>query len=816
MRRVRSVCSVMAVTYGRALGPATGVLALALAFASPPPAAANTDPYLETPHDIVPNFAQAATIRSRTSGDWMSASTWDLGRLPTMDDVVVIVTGHTVTIRTLQAAAKTVGIWAGARLQFDPHQNARLKVGTLLVMPDGALEAGTVAVPVDADKTVEIVIADQPLHTVRDGLEVFDPQQYGTGLLVWGQLTMHGAPRNLTFVRTAQEPKAGDSSLVLETAVTGWRSGDQLFLPDTRHLRWNETGEDYVPQWEELDLVSVTGGGTTLNLRQSLAFDHLGARDGDGRQDYLHPNGQEQDRFWFRPHVISRTRNVIVRSENAAGTRGHVFLTHRADVDVRYVRFQDLGRTKTFEPVDNTTFDDDGNVTHVGMNHMGRYSLHLHHLMGPASLPESQPQFTVLGNCIDSGSDSPIPKWAITVHDSHYGLVKDNVMYNASGAALMTEDGSESYNVIERNVAMRTSGWGGRGDRQDLGTEGSGFWLRGTNNYFRDNVAANIMAGAPPAGGSYGYSVFPFYLGEVNVPNFKGADTSIEDQVTVKDGNALGLLEFARNEVYGAMEAGMTYWWLGSFGDEPRPDALESVIKDLRVWHVFNMGIFHYPSSRVTVDGMVVRGNDPVGSACCSTGIVLGDYMANAFVLRNADIQGMGTGIFPSTNSGGGTQLIENSHLRNITNIVMVTLSTSSYRSDWIPRRTVIVRNVKLAAWPDVDHSNIAMSFTPEWSDWETMNVIQTDQLYVQNYNQVPGDDFQVFYNAQRPDYVVPQTVFSEFDETAPRLLGSPDAGLTNAQNWTRYGIAVAGAIAPCATSREEIDGIVCSAGPAP
>ncbi len=49
------------------------------------------------------------------------------------------------------------------------------------------------------------------------------------------------------------------------------------------------------------------------------------------------------------------------------------------------------------------------------------------------------------------------------------------------------------------------------------------------------------------------------------------------DQITVKNGNALGLLQFARNEVYGATEAGMTYWWLGSFGDDSLQDAAESV-----------------------------------------------------------------------------------------------------------------------------------------------------------------------------------------------------------------------------------------------
>jgi hypothetical protein len=32
------------------------------------------------------------------------------------------------------------------------------------------------------------------------------------------------------------------------------------------------------------------------------------------------------------PHVGNATRNVVIRSENPAGTRGHTLFTHRADV----------------------------------------------------------------------------------------------------------------------------------------------------------------------------------------------------------------------------------------------------------------------------------------------------------------------------------------------------------------------------------------------------------------------------------------------------------------------------------------------------
>ncbi len=41
------------------------------------------------------------------------------------------------------------------------------------------------------------------------------------------------------------------------------------------------------------------------------------------------------------------------------------------------------------------------------------------------------------------------------------------------------------------------------------------------------------------------------------------------------------------------------------------------------------------------------------------------------------------------------------------------------------------------------------------------------------------------------------------------KLAGSPVAGLTNAENWARYGIAIAGEVATGATRRAGIDGLV-------
>ena len=146
--------------------------------------------------------------------------------------------------------------------------------------------------------------------------------------------------------------------------------------------------------------------------------------------------------------------------------------------------------------------------------------MHFHHDFGPTTTPANGYQFTLVGNAVDGSS-----KWGITVHRSHYGLIQDNVVYNTRGAGIVTEDGSESFNVFDHNFSLRTAGSRdaapGNGYSSVLpnpGGDGSAFWFRGPNNYIRNNVAANAAES--------GFGLPVTALGVVRIPKFKGADTS--------------------------------------------------------------------------------------------------------------------------------------------------------------------------------------------------------------------------------------------------------------------------------------------------
>src|SRR5262249_20582370 len=150
--------------------------------------------------------------------------------------------------------------------------------------------------------------------------------------------------------------------------------------------------------------------------------------------------------------------------------------------------------------------------------------------------------------------------------------------------------------------------------------------------------------------------------------------------------------------------------------------------------------------------------------------------------VKNVDIQGMGTGILMP--SFADQTLIQDSYLRNFTDII-ITTPYSTNGSGALPEKKAVIRNVRFAALADEPLSAIWMKYSPDGA-----NLVLKDEVFVYDYNGRQGDNFQVFYYQQDPDFIVPRTT----NEVHPTI-GSPEAGLTNRQNWARYHIAIAGAI---------------------
>jgi hypothetical protein len=225
---------------------------------------------------------------------------------------------------------------------------------------------------------------------------------------------------------------------------------------------------------------------------------------------------------------------------------------------------------------------------------------------------------------------------------------------------------------------------------------------------------------------------------------------------------------------------------------------------------VWGTGILAYQANNVTVNGFVDLGNAAeMASGNGATGISFSDYFTGNLVLENANIQNQSLGIsIPDYSSG--TTTIQNCFLANQVDVYVSAMWTVAYEANIIGARHTVIDNCQFVA------PLAGQPFTAIWMNWfnagqvnsGTVNIIQLDQVLVYNYDGVSGDNFQVFYTQQAASYIVPQSVLNS-DGTAA-VLGAPVAGLTNAQAWAQYGIAIAGAVAPSdATTMNNITGLV-------
>jgi hypothetical protein len=604
----------------------TGSQAYTLTVSSASTVQPDTSPYITTPYLTVPNFGAKPTIYSVASGNWSNPATWSLGRVPAAGDIVDIEPGTTVTYdvnSTVQL--NTLEIQPTGTLTFATNINTEVVVGNFLVLQDGTLVVGTAANPIAANVTANINLGNVAFNTATD------PNQFGDGLIVLGNVTMHGAVKT-PYVTLAQEAHAGDTVLHLATPETGWQPGDDPLLPDTRQLfQGANTGSGYSPEWERVTIKSISPDGLTVYLTSPLRYDHLGARDANGVLQYL-------------PQVMNDSRNIMVASVNFTGIRGYTLFTDRANVDIEYAGFCELGRT-TNNPTSKSNIAD-------------RTSMTMLDLLGPTMPQANGHQFTLIGNEVDNDGDNN-PKnpsniqWGIVVNNSFYGLIQDNSVFAVAGVGIGVEDGASSYNVFDHNFVANVTGSGARlGDQ----LQGDGFWFHNPNNYVTNNIATDINAGGGDVY-SYGFSVDAttadmYAVGNVQVPAYQGADPSKSGQSITVNMNATPLLNFSGNEVYGATSRGFATWWLGTQFETPTGSA--GTLKNSVVWNQFNAGYFTYETNNLVIDGFVARGDasqlsNPYNA---TVGLYFGDYMTRNATVENVDIQNEGTGIVVPSNVG--------------------------------------------------------------------------------------------------------------------------------------------------------------------
>jgi len=400
--------------------------------------------------------AAPALIRSAKSGSWSAESTWEGGKAPGAGARVQIRPGHTVLY---DVAADTVirSIHVAGIFKFDPDRDTRLNVGLIKIQPgDDPSEDGFDCTahmaevdPAQPRAALKVGTRDRPIAAGHNALirlhhvEGLDKESCPAIVCCGGQMELHGAAMNRTWVKLGASAKAGAADIMLAEAISGWRAGDRVIVTaTTRQIKAKKTFRASVrdnTQTEERIVKAIDG--TRLTLDKPLEFDHLG----DGA---------------YRGEVANLSRNVIVESADPAGVRGHTMYHKNSAGAISYVEFRHLGKEGV----------------------LGRYSLHYH-----LARDTMRGSFVIGASIWDSGN-----RW-LTIHGTNYLVVRDCVGYQSKGHGFFMEDGTEVYNILDRNLAV-----------QALTTkplpkqvipfdknDGSGFWWANSLNSFTRNVACD-------------------------------------------------------------------------------------------------------------------------------------------------------------------------------------------------------------------------------------------------------------------------------------------------------------------------------------
>jgi G8 domain len=398
-------------------------------------------------HNAIATDKLPPLIRTAKNGNWSDSATWEGGKTPAAGERVQIRATHRV-VYNVESDAVIRSIHVAGTLSFAPDRDTRLNVGLIKIQPgddpseDGFdCEAHLEDLGADAVRPALLVgTPERPIDAAHKALirltyvEGQDRESCPAIVCCGGRMDFHGAPMNRTWVKLGTTAAQGATTITLAEPVTGWRSGDRVVLPTTKRR-----GDSHASSTEERLIKSIDG--TALVFDRPLDYEHAG--DGD-----------------YRGEAANLSRNVIVESADPDGVRGHTMFHVNSRGSISYAEFRHLGKQGV----------------------LGRYSLHFH------LVADSMRGSYVQGASIWDSAN----RW-ITIHGTNYLVVRDCVGYKSIGHGFFCEDGTEVYNVLDRNLAIAARR-GKRLPKQVLSfdqNEGAGFWWANSLNTFTRNVAAD-------------------------------------------------------------------------------------------------------------------------------------------------------------------------------------------------------------------------------------------------------------------------------------------------------------------------------------
>lgn len=416
--------------------------------------------------------AVAKVIRSAGSGRWSEPETWQENRVPRAGDRVLILAGHRIDYDVCSDDVIR-GICISGSLSFSTKCNTLLNVGLIRIeagntySEDGfdclhatpdvhdaskkppheaaakpALLIGTPTRPIPKEFTATV-----RLHYIAG----MDRETCPAIVCCGGRMDVHGAPLERTWVKLVRTADAGATRLSLERVVPDWNVGDKVLI--TGSGRQEPSGGRAAAHVKDLPASEVR------TIRRLSAY---GAREIFGSPQLLeldaplertHVGGEE-----YRVEVANLSRNVVVESAAPDGVRGHTMYHRDSAGSISYAEFRHLGKRGV----------------------LGKYPIH-YHLVGDTMRGSS-----VVGVSIWDSHN----RW-VTIHGTQYLVVRDCIGYQSVGHGFFLEDGTEVFNVLDRNLAVQAM-IGEPLPKQALPfdlNDGAGFWWANSLNAFTRNVA---------------------------------------------------------------------------------------------------------------------------------------------------------------------------------------------------------------------------------------------------------------------------------------------------------------------------------------
>ena|GEM_PF-1440301 len=280
-------------------------------------------------------------------------------------------------------------------------------------------------------------VAEVSRNTIDDGIGVlgrhdWDSTQLSIGMTIMGEVEIIGQPKSV-MAKLSADALSGQADVLMESSPQGWEVGDEILITQGGNLGASNNGS------ETAVIQSIAGGAITTT--QNLIRNHEGRP-----QDELHC------------FVGNLDRNITFQSTHHSNVhqRGHFMAMHNpTNIQVRNAEFVNMGRTDKSRLLDDLVWDHwvepvvfQSFVSALGQecsqlvkppkeditNSRGRYSIHIHR----AGALNGTNMVQVTGNVVRGN-----PGWAITHHDSHAN-VSDNLIFDVTGAALVSEAGNET------------------------------------------------------------------------------------------------------------------------------------------------------------------------------------------------------------------------------------------------------------------------------------------------------------------------------------------------------------------------------------